>query len=94
MTEKFLPSAPLYGAQFIGDAIKIASWLLAYTLLAKAMKTAYILGEIIFSITYVLFCYWFLDSFGLIGAVYGFLINYLLFWIFMLFLIKRNFKVR
>jgi PST family polysaccharide transporter len=92
LTDKFLPSAPLYGVQFIGDVFKIAAWLLAYILLAKAMKTAFILTEIIFSLSYVLFCYWFLDQFGLIGAVYGFLVNYVLLWLLMLFLMRRYLK--
>lgn len=92
LTPEFLPSAELYGFQFFGDFFKIAGWLLAYVLIARAMKFWYIFSEIVFSLTYVFLCYVLIERFGIIGAVYGFLINYILYWIFMFFLIKAKLK--
>lgn len=92
LTPRFLPSAELYGVQFIGDFFKITGWLLAYVMLARALKYQFIISEIFFSITYVLFCFFFIDLYGLIGAVYGFLLNYILLSIAMFFFIKRYLK--
>lgn len=89
LTEEFLPSAPLFSYQFIGDFFKIASWLLGYVMLARAMKYKFIVTEIVFSVSYVLFCYFFIDRYGLIGATYGFLLNNFLLWLAMLLFIKR-----
>lgn len=92
LTEEFLPSESLFSWQFIGDFFKIASWLLGYVMLARAMKYKFIVTEIFFSISYVLFCYFFLDHYGLVGATYGFLLNNILLWLAMLFFIKRYLK--
>jgi PST family polysaccharide transporter len=92
LTPKFLPSAELYAYQFLGDFFKIAAWLLAYVMLAKAMKYLFIATEIIFSASYVLLCYFLIDKFGIIGATYGFLINNIILWLVMLLIIGRFFK--
>ncbi|MCV5682737.1 O-antigen flippase, partial [Escherichia coli] len=36
-SDSFTPMKPLFTWQIIGDVFKIASWLLAYVMLAKAM---------------------------------------------------------
>lgn len=92
LTPDFLPSAELFGVQFIGDFFKIASWLLAYVMLAKALKYQYIFSEIVFSITYVLLCFFFIEKYGIVGAVYGFLVNYVIFFFVMSVFIKRYIK--
>lgn len=92
LTPDFLPSAELYGIQFMGDFFKIAAWLLAYVMVAKAMKYRFIAMEFIFSFSYVLLCYHFISQYGVIGATYGFLLNNILFWLTMIFLIKRYIK--
>lgn len=94
LTPKFLPAAPLFGVQFLGDFFKIASWLLGYVLLAKAMKFWYILSEIIFATGYVLLSFVLIENFGIIGASYAFLINYFVLWILMLFFLKWYFKTQ
>jgi PST family polysaccharide transporter len=89
LTPKFLPSAELYGIQFLGDIFKISSWLLAYVMLARALKYQYILFELGFSITYVILCFFLIDLYGIIGANYGFLLNYAILCFTMFFFIKR-----
>lgn len=39
----------LFPYQFLGDIIKIASWLISYLMIAKAMARLFITMEIIFS---------------------------------------------
>lgn len=89
LTPDFLPSAELYGIQFMGDFFKIAAWLLAYVMLAKAMKYRFVAIEFIFSFSYVFLCYYFINQYGIIGATYGFLLNNILLWLTMMFFIKR-----
>ena len=90
LTKEFMPSANLYAFQFLGDFFKIASWLLAYLMLAKSLKITFIISEIITSIIYVLFCYFFINKFGLIGSVYGFCLTYFLYFIAMFIIMKKQ----
>jgi len=88
--KSFLPMLELFKWQLVGDVIKIASWLLSYTLIAKA-KTKYFIGtEIIFSISFVLFSIIMIDNFNLIGITYAFVLNYLLYLITMIIITKKE----
>lgn len=80
-SEKFMPMSSLFLWQLIGDVIKMASWLLAYVMIAKAMTKVFILTEIIFSITFVLLSIYFVNNFGLVGVTYAFCINYIFYFI-------------
>lgn len=88
--KSFLPMLELFKWQLVGDVIKIASWLLSYTLIAKA-KTKYFIGtEIIFSISFVLFSIMMIENFGLVGITYAFVLNYTLYLITMIIIIKKE----
>ena len=80
-TNEFLPMMNLFKWQLIGDVIKIASWILSYVLLAKAMTRAYIFTEILFNGSFVIISIIAINNFGLIGATYAFCINYILYFI-------------
>ena len=90
LTKEFLPSADLYAFQFLGDFFKIASWLIAYLMLAKSLKITFIISEILASIVYVLLTYFFINRFGLIGSVYGFCSTYFLYLIAMFIIMKKQ----
>ena len=90
-TSKFIPMIPLFKYQLLGDFFKIGSWLIAYIMVAKALTKLYIFTEILFSITYVLISFIMIDKYGLIGATYGFCLNYALYWISMIFINKKQF---
>lgn len=89
-TEKFMPMLELFKWQLIGDVIKIASWLLGYLILAKAMTRAFIYTEIVSSISFVLLSTIFIDKFGLIGITYAFSLNYLLHLVMMIFIFRKR----
>ncbi len=78
-TQNFTPMRDLFLWQVIGDVLKIASWLLAYLMLAKAMIKLFIITEIIFGLTFILFSYLFTHNYGLIGMSYAHCINYVLY---------------
>lgn len=88
-TDDFQPMRELFLWQLVGDVIKIASWLLSYLMLAKAMAKVFIITEIIFSIIFVILSVIFLDNYGLIGITYAFSLNYFFYLVFMILLIRN-----
>ena len=79
----------LYGPQLVGDVIKIASFVLSYIMLAKAMTRLFIASECVFAISYLALVYAFTARFGLPGAMYAFAINYLLYLAFNVVVVRR-----
>lgn len=88
-TGEFNDANSLFLFQMLGDTLKIASWLLAFQMVAKAMTKLYIITEILFSGLFVVFSVFFLKNFGLVGATYAFALNYFLYLILMVFMFKR-----
>lgn len=88
-SNEFLPMKPLFLFQLIGDFLKIGSWLLGYLLAAKAMIKTIILLEILSSLTLILLTRFLLGKYGLIGATYAFALNYLIYWIALIFISKK-----
>jgi len=87
-TDKFMAMSSLFGYQLLGDFFKIASWLLSYLMVAKAMTKYFIATEIIFSFSYVVLVIILVDINGLIGTTQAFMINYLLYLTAMIFIFK------
>ncbi len=83
MESYFLP-------QLIGDFFKIASWLLAFQMIAKAMTKTYIISEIFFSTLLVILTMSLINLYGGIGSVYAYAINYLLYFISMLIIFNKT----
>ncbi|CDZ78811.1 O-antigen translocase [Legionella massiliensis] len=77
----------LFLGQVIGDILKIGSWILAFTMLGKAMTKAFILTEILFSASFYGLVVLMTDRYGLEGVSWAYAMNYLLYWITMYFLI-------
>jgi len=88
-TNKFLPMLELFKWQLIGDVIKIASWLLSYLMIAKAMTKIFIVSEIAFSSSFVLLSILLIQQFGLIGVTYAFTINYSMYFLFTIIYFRK-----
>ncbi|MTC74733.1 oligosaccharide flippase family protein [Providencia sp. wls1919] len=86
----FLPMKPLFTWQIIGDIFKIASWLLGYIMLAKAMTKMFILSEIIFSIACIILSYCFITIYGTIGATIAYCLTYIVYLIAMVIIIYSS----
>jgi PST family polysaccharide transporter len=80
---------PLFRFQLIGDVLKIGSWIMAFIMLARRLVKTFIITEILFSITYVFFSYYFINKYGIIGSTYAFALNYALYWITMGILMRK-----
>ena len=84
-SESFLPMSEFFGYELVGDFFRLAGWLLACTLLAKAKITQMIVLELIFSFAlYVFLCYSFSNIFGIKGYYIAYLCNYIIYFIVML----------
>lgn len=90
-SKEFMPMRELFAWQMIGDCIKIASWLIGYLMLAKAMTKLFIFSEIFFSASFVAMCVFFVNLYGLVGMTYAYCLNYIIYFVFLIF-IWRNIK--
>ncbi|MDP2636861.1 MULTISPECIES: O-antigen translocase [unclassified Pseudoalteromonas] len=75
-SKEFAPMSELFKWQLIGDVIKLASWLLSYVMLAKAMTKLFIATEIVFSVGFVFLTQYFVGLYGLNGVTYAYALNY------------------
>ena len=91
-SKDFMPMMELFAWQLMGDVIKIASWLLAYLMLAKAMTKVFIYTEVLFSALFVGLSILFVDKFGLVGITYAYALNYLLYLFMMIFIFRKRFE--
>jgi PST family polysaccharide transporter len=85
----FTGANALYGPQLAGDVIKIASFVLSYLMLAKAMTRLFVISECVFALSYLALVYLFTAYFGLVGAMYAFAANYLLYLVFNVLVARR-----
>ncbi len=79
----------LFVWQLIGDFFKITSWLLAYTMIAKAMTKAFVVSEILITLLFVIIAYWMLNNFGIIGITRAYAATYLVYLISMIILFRK-----
>ncbi|MBU3661859.1 MAG: O-antigen translocase, partial [Bacteroidetes bacterium] len=88
LTPEFNPISTYFLPQAIGDFFRVASWLIAFVMIAKSKVKMYIITEIVFSITMVLLAYLLVPLFGGIGSIYAYMVNMFFYLITMLFLFK------
>ncbi len=93
-TPEFSPMQDLFPWQLTGDFFKICSWLLAFIMVAKAKTIMFILAEIFFSSTYLAFSYSFLKLNGIMGLTQGYLCNYIIYLLAMIFLFRNLIKIK
>ncbi|HCG8449666.1 TPA: O-antigen translocase [Vibrio parahaemolyticus] len=89
-SEEFKPMLVLFKWQLVGDVLKIASWLLSYLLVAKAMMKHYIISEIVFALSLTVLSMVFVEKFGLVGVTYAYAINYVIYYFMMLIIVKTT----
>jgi PST family polysaccharide transporter len=85
----FQPMRSLFPFQILGDFFKIASWLLAYLMLAKAKGKMYIITEVVFSVSYLAFSFIFVIKYGVVGVTYAYSLNYFLYLLLFIFLFRN-----
>lgn len=88
-TDSFIPMGDLFIWQLLGDLFKIASWLLAYLMLAKSMTKAYITTEILFTSLFVVLGFLFMSFHGVIGITQAYAVNYFLYFVSLVFFFRK-----
>lgn len=76
----FLPVKDLFIWQLLGDFLKVLSLVIAYQLLAKKMFWHYVITQVFFVIILYLTSIYFIDIYGVEGAVIGHFASYLLYY--------------
>jgi PST family polysaccharide transporter len=85
----FIPMRHYFAFQIMGDSLKIASWILAFLMIAKAMTRIFIITEIVFSLSYLGLAILMMRLYGSIGVTYAYSINYLLYLIMMVIIFRK-----
>jgi O-antigen/teichoic acid export membrane protein len=88
-SEKFQPMTSYFLPQLIGDFFKIASWLLAFIMIARAKTYLYILTELVYGVILLLFVYVCVEQLGAVGAVYAYAIAYISYFVMMLVVFRQ-----
>jgi PST family polysaccharide transporter len=88
-SKEFLPIESLIGWQLVGDTLKVASWILGYVLIAKALWKQYVIAEIVFSFSFY-FLVLFFRELELMGAVIAHVVNYSLYLIVTFIMLRRE----
>ena len=83
LTEKFLPTRPLFFFQLLGDIFKVGGWMLSNILWAKALTKKYLLIDTFSLLLYVGISYLCISQFGLWGSTFGFFVTYLIYFLIM-----------
>lgn len=89
-TDAFSPMRDFFAWQMLGDTLKIASWILAYLMLGKAMVKMYIVTEVIFAFGFYLLTIVLTKVGGPIGVTWAHAVNYGVYLVVMYFLIYRK----
>ena len=87
-TPDFYPMENLFMWQLLGDIFKVSSWILSYLMLAKLKTKAFILTEIFSGISSLLIRFICMKHFGVVGLNVGYMINYILYFICMLWFFR------
>ncbi|MEG1611118.1 MAG: O-antigen translocase [Alistipes sp.] len=93
-TPDFYPMENLFIWQLWGDLFKIASWLLAFLMLAKSRTMAFVTTEILFSALYVGSALFLIHLHGTVGLVQAYLMNYILYTITMVIIFRKILTTR
>ncbi len=88
--EKFAGMENLFAFQLMGDFFKVTSWILAYQLIAKTMTKTFIVTEVLFSLSFVLFSVFFVNHYGNMGATIAYALNYFLYLVLMVILFRKT----
>jgi len=87
-TAEFSAIRDLFFYQLIGDVFKIASWILSFLMIAKAMTKTFIITEVIFIALFLFLSLFLVQKEGLIGMTHAFAITYAVYFVTMLYLFR------
>ena len=88
-SDKFLSASDLFAPQLLSDLLKVASLMLSYVMIAKAMTKLFIASEMAFTFTYVVWVWALTAQYGPLGAMYASVVNYVTYLLFNAIIVRR-----
>jgi enterobacterial common antigen flippase len=88
-SKDFIVSKDLLSLFIIGMFGRVISWPFSFILLAKAASKIFIGSEILFGVLNITMVFTFLPMFGLIGVAYAMILNYALYFIFIIIISRK-----
>ena len=85
---------PLFKWQLLGDFIRLGSLVLMHQFLAKKLVKSFVFSEIISLGLFYLLAHYFVRQFGVEGVVIAHFIRYIVYFIVVLYLVLRYFKLQ
>lgn len=89
-SREFAPMRDLFAWQMAGDVIKMASWLLGYVLIAKAMVATFVVLEFAFSLFFVGATMGLTPFLGLEGVVVAYALHYVVYLALLIFVLRKS----
>lgn len=91
LTDEFLPMQELFLWQLVGDFFRIVFLAVSYQFLAKKMIRLYIVCEIIYMMLLYFLSVYFIDYFGVLGAVKAHALSSFIYMVILFFVFKNEF---
>ena len=88
--DSFRPVSELMLWQLLGDVFRAASLVLVAYIHAHRLITHYITIDLVLSFSLILFSFFFIQQFGLIGAVKAHFVSYLIYFVAIVFLLRKT----
>ena len=88
--DSFRPVSELMLWQLLGDVFRAASLVLVAYIHAHRLITHYIIIDLVLSFSLILFSFFFIEQFGLIGAVRAHFVSYLIYFVAIVFLLRKT----
>ena len=88
--DSFRPVSELMLWQLLGDVFRAASLVLVAYIHAHRLITHYITIDLVLSFSLILFSFFFIEQFGLIGAVKAHFVSYLIYFVAIVFLLRKT----
>mgnify|MGYP001229309337 FL=1 len=88
--DSFRPVSELMLWQLSGDVFRAASLVLVAYIHAHRLITHYITIDLVLSFSLILFSFFFIEQFGLIGAVKAHFVSYLIYFVAIVFLLRKT----
>ena len=88
--DSFRPVSELMFWQLLGDVFRAASLVMVAYIHAHRLIAHYITIDLVLSVSLILFSFFFIEQFGLIGAVKAHFISYLIYFVAIVFLLRKT----
>ncbi|MBU3821169.1 O-antigen translocase [Flavobacteriaceae bacterium XHP0103] len=89
-SEEFKPVSDLFLWQLLGDLLKVLSMVITYQFLAKKMYWHFIITEVFFLLILYMSSIYFIDLFGIKGAVIGHFVSYFMYYAIILLILRSS----